>query len=183
MDALGPHLQGDPAQFQALLHTLAIEHGLRVEILADGRVKVALAIRPRALTPGDEDEDPLPELVAVAPPGLVIAGTTQTAPKTAAAWAAEENRSGRHVCAYGCGQPIRVVAVHLTKGIPTYLQGHHRASNASAVHQSKADGYVTLARPRSSWAWARTRSGGRASAACSPPRRARWCPIPAPPPA
>jgi hypothetical protein len=56
-------------------------------------------------------------------------------------WIAAEQ--GKHICACGCGTPIKVAPLHHWKGIPTYVPGHHVVLMKKEVAAVHAEGQLT----------------------------------------
>ena len=58
-------------------------------------------------------------------------------------WIEEENRKG-HVCACGCGKPIRVLPQHPAQAIPRYIRTHHPMTMTKEVRALREAGFLTV---------------------------------------
>jgi len=59
-------------------------------------------------------------------------------------WVADQQ--GKHICGCGCGGAIEIKPQHRapSKGIPKFIQGHHRMNMTAFVEARNAEGLLTI---------------------------------------
>lgn len=88
---------------------------------------------------------PVPPKPGASDPRVRFRHRIRLTPKavSVAAWIEAENAKG-HVCACGCGNPIRILPQHHSQGIPKYLQAHHPMAMTQETRRPREAGLLTL---------------------------------------
>lgn len=129
--ALAHGLAAAPLRLREFV-TLAQRHqGLVAVAESDQRVAVSLTISTAALAGRGPDVP------------LLLARTVSTGHLTRAEWVAQEQ--GRHLCACGCGRAIRLTVEMHTRGVPSYVRGHHPKRATAEAAALAAAGLCSLA--------------------------------------
>lgn len=182
--ALREHLGAQPDRQRALLGLLQARHDLRVRALDGSRLVLTLRLDDAAVAAAGVE--PLRNRLVVVPGGAQPAATsayhvltrelTLPAPVTAKAWAAAQNASGRHRCACGCGEALRVLPRHRapSKGVPRFVQGHSRMDMTDFVADLNRRGYLTITQAAAKLGIGETTLRRKDRALGLKPRWVRW---------
>lgn len=121
-------LPSTPGRLRVLLEMLRRDQSLRVDVSTSSEVKVSLDIST---------------VVGVSLP-VVLTEAASEPEQSAEEWAVAEQ--GRHICACGCGQPItiRPDMRAATRGVPTFIHGHHRMRSQMEADRRAEAGLVSL---------------------------------------
>ena len=135
-------IQDDPESFRQIVLKLRDDHALQVVMLKTNSIEIKVAFdldginsrQPKHLHLLQDGESPrVPWTVQVA-----VGEPTQTVDE----WVAEQQ--GKHICACGCGGAIEIKRQHHSKGISTFIQGHHRMNMTAFVESMNAEGLLTV---------------------------------------
>lgn len=146
LSKLRDRLKNDPEGFSILLVELRAHHALSVTVTDAYTVRLTLDLDPARL--GGAPVVMSARVRSRVP--LVIDADAGARAPTSDEWAADEQ--GKHLCGCGCGQLIVVTPLHMaeSKGIPTFILGHHRMNMTAFVEGVNAEGFLTVAQAASS---------------------------------
>jgi DNA invertase Pin-like site-specific DNA recombinase/DNA-binding transcriptional MerR regulator len=143
LEALNARLGSDPEGFSVLLVELRAHHGLAVTVVDAYTLRVALDLDPGRI--GGAPVTLVSRARARGRVPLVVDAVAGTRVMSADEWASAQK--GKHTCACGCGGLIDVSPRHMaeSKGVPRFIQGHHRMSMTEFVEEVNAEGLLTVA--------------------------------------
>lgn len=135
-------IQDDPQSFRQIVLQLRDDHDLQVVIVDASSIEIKMAFdldgisskQPKHLQLLQDGESPrVPWSVQVA-----VGEPSQPVDE----WVSEQQ--GEHICACGCGRDIKIKRQHHSKGIPKFIQGHHRMNMTAFVESMNAEGLLTV---------------------------------------
>lgn len=127
---------------QDILFVLKDQHSLRVTLRDRHEARVEMNLDPTVFR---AQRHPLRLLSGPEAYLPFVADITVGVPRqTVEEWVIEQQ--GKHICACGCGEAIEIKPQHKapTKGIPKFIQGHHRMNMTEFVQQMNAKGLLTV---------------------------------------